>query len=836
MKKLLCLLLVIVCGLMLWSCQGSDQTPICYAHTDADSNLRCDDCGEKIECIKHIDTNENLACDNCGKTIKCTHKDENNDGVCDVKGCKYQLCEHEYEDVYSKDENYHWFANSCSCLIEPKDKAAHIDNNNDGLCDVCEWNYDHLHIYEENWSHSETQHWYSVTCGHNVPAKSLGDHVDENNDRACDVCAWDYGHTHTYEDAWSHDAKEHWKTVTCGHSIAEGNVGLHEDADNDSVCDVCAWDFDHTHEYDDGDDWTFDETGHWHAATCGHDVAGIDFAEHKESDGICEICEYVMCDNHRFIVSENPKWTYNETTHWIASECGHASASMEPAGHSYNTTVDGWSICKCGYCPHYTTDYSYDETDTNTSKEHWFKKMCDCEGVDDKYAIEEHTDANKDGICDECLYQFCKHYWGEWEQSGDGLTHWQNKQCSHNAPAASEPVLHTEADANNDGICDACTAQYCTHQYHPTYSYDENNHWYASACGHSVVKDKAAHDDADNNGQCDTCKYQFCEHTYNPDNWGRDTEWHWNVPDCSHNIAPINKAKHIDADNNGVCDVCIYKICTHEAREWAHDDINHWRQPLCGHIGLENTDLAAHADEIGGINGGKDGKCDTCEYVMCTHTYADTYSQFDADGTPNNAQFAPDGTFNIGGTHHGRVATCGCDIAPTDFMLHRDSEEAGKSDGLCDYCYELGENSVKVYFVYCTHPNSTGDWQQNETHHWYQIECCDIGILIPHVDENNDGICEECTDSQGNPYQFCYHWNTTEWAYDTKEHWHARTCTHSVAEKIDAAAHVDANFDEICDICKHYCDIDDDSFGDNGSAGTGDNDNLSTPVSVREED
>ena len=115
MKKLLCLLLVIICGLMLWSCQGTQQTPICYSHTDADDNLRCDDCGEKIDCTKHIDVNDNLACDKCGKTMKCTHRDDNNDGVCDVKICGFILCEHEFDEYYSSDENYHWYICKNGC-------------------------------------------------------------------------------------------------------------------------------------------------------------------------------------------------------------------------------------------------------------------------------------------------------------------------------------------------------------------------------------------------------------------------------------------------------------------------------------------------------------------------------------------------------------------------------------------------------------------------------------------------------------------------------------------------------------------------------------------------
>ena len=43
----------------------------------------------------------------------------------------------------------------------------------------------------------------------------------------------------------------------------------------------------HTHTY--AAEWSFDDTYHWHAATCGHDVVS-DRAEHTYQGGVCTVC------------------------------------------------------------------------------------------------------------------------------------------------------------------------------------------------------------------------------------------------------------------------------------------------------------------------------------------------------------------------------------------------------------------------------------------------------------------------------------------------------------------------------------------------------------------
>ena len=65
-------------------------------------------------------------------------------------------------------------------------------------------------------------------------------HVDENEDILCDVCAYNYGHEHEYNtDTWESDSTHHWHSTTCGHENAKGDYAKHTDIDGNFKCDTC---------------------------------------------------------------------------------------------------------------------------------------------------------------------------------------------------------------------------------------------------------------------------------------------------------------------------------------------------------------------------------------------------------------------------------------------------------------------------------------------------------------------------------------------------------------------------------------------------------------------
>lgn len=222
----------------------------------------------------------------CGE---CEHVDENNDSVCDL--CAYDYGHtHTYAQEISIDENEHWYAISCGHSVADKDREAHKDENNDGVCDVCAYDYGHTHEYSESFSHDSLTHWYAASCGHDIEPKDKVAHKDKNNDSICDECAYDYDHTHTYSSEWSSNSSNHWHSVTCGHAVAAADKDIHIDENNDSICDVCSYDYHHVHTYD--EKWSYDNDNHWHALTCPHEVEVGSKEPHADEneDGICDVC------------------------------------------------------------------------------------------------------------------------------------------------------------------------------------------------------------------------------------------------------------------------------------------------------------------------------------------------------------------------------------------------------------------------------------------------------------------------------------------------------------------------------------------------------------------
>ncbi len=237
---------------------------------------------------------------------KEAHMDEDGNDLCDV--CGYAMNhDHTYatEWSYNKDEHYH--APTCGCNANDKkyqkDNAPHVDEDNDAICDVCTYDYDHTHTYGEDWVKAdETYHWHAPTCGHDVDGADKEEHKDEDNNGLCDGCEWDFDHEHTFEEEWTTDADYHWLKPTCGHDVL-GQKNPHRDADGDGKCDTCEQSFDHYHDID-WDVWTSDKDNHWHAAKgdCAEckDAEGnaivADFGTHTEwkEDGICDVCEHIV--------------------------------------------------------------------------------------------------------------------------------------------------------------------------------------------------------------------------------------------------------------------------------------------------------------------------------------------------------------------------------------------------------------------------------------------------------------------------------------------------------------------------------------------------------------
>ncbi len=220
------------------------------------------------------------------------HVDADGNDICDV--CGYiKDHTHSYEEGWSWGKDTHYHKSACGHNVK-SDEAKHADENNDAICDVCTYDYDHTHTYDEVWvSKGEDGHWHLPTCGHSVDGSELTAHIDENNDGDCDVCSYNSGHEHTYAETWTTTDDEHWREVTCGHDIPVTDKGVHTDGNGDTVCDTCGYTPPHFHTFE--ETLSADVNAHWYASTCGHDVKKDETAHSgHEEDGVCDVCGFVV--------------------------------------------------------------------------------------------------------------------------------------------------------------------------------------------------------------------------------------------------------------------------------------------------------------------------------------------------------------------------------------------------------------------------------------------------------------------------------------------------------------------------------------------------------------
>ena len=175
----------------------------------------------------------------------------------------------------------------------------------------CQTDTPHEHTYSADWKSDETSHWHPATCEHTSEASEKTAHTfgegvvtkeateTETGIKTytCTICKYEktesiavLPHTHKYSAEWTNDATNHWHAATCGHDVKSGEekhtfgeaVVTKEATETETgiktyTCTICKYEktesiavLPHTHKY--STEWTSDETNHWHAATCGHDV------------------------------------------------------------------------------------------------------------------------------------------------------------------------------------------------------------------------------------------------------------------------------------------------------------------------------------------------------------------------------------------------------------------------------------------------------------------------------------------------------------------------------------------------------------------------------------
>ena len=180
---------------------------------------------------------------------------------------------HSFEDEYSVDDNYHWYASECGCDLVQGKHGHNWDTGvetpasclDDGqilyTCEDCLHTKivilpaQGYHVFDETkWAYDSENHYYASTCGCDV-RKQETPHDWKNGVQTKDPSCTSYGEM-TY-------------TCECG-------------AEKKEPIDMLR----HTY----SDEWTFDRISHWNAATCGcEDLRGNE-SQHTMKNGVCTIC------------------------------------------------------------------------------------------------------------------------------------------------------------------------------------------------------------------------------------------------------------------------------------------------------------------------------------------------------------------------------------------------------------------------------------------------------------------------------------------------------------------------------------------------------------------
>jgi len=138
------------------------------------------------------------------------------------------------------------------------------------------------------------------------------------------------------------------------------------------------------HEHTYSSSWNYDDTYHWHDATCGHDVVS-NKERHTFNDVVtpasysaggytthtCTVCGYSYTDSQtdQLVHHYESGWSHDESTHWHAcTDSGYEHLKSGEASHTFNDVVTPASYSAGGYTTHTCTVCGYSYTDSQTDR------------------------------------------------------------------------------------------------------------------------------------------------------------------------------------------------------------------------------------------------------------------------------------------------------------------------------------------------------------------------------------------------------------------------------------------------------------------------------------
>ncbi len=295
----------------------------------------------------HFDgDDEDQLCDGCGFNMACPHDQADTVYDNDIHWYPCRDCgqsvfnpeihSFECQRYYAGSDKHYPVCDGCDYYKEP-DGEDHVDENEDQACDICYY-WIHEHIYEyEYWDNEDGKH-YPVCDICDEPDRTLGEAcTDANNDHGCDVC-------YVLMENLCIDTDGNHSCDVCDYTMMK----LCADTDGNHVCDaedcrrymneLCS---------SAEDDWICDVCGE---NFCDHVFDNMPLSNHDGTHtSLCRYCGTVTedCFPWHYDASQD-----TETTHTAICNCGYEVAKNEPHNFVLNSRrVTGhWLICDgCGY-------------------------------------------------------------------------------------------------------------------------------------------------------------------------------------------------------------------------------------------------------------------------------------------------------------------------------------------------------------------------------------------------------------------------------------------------------------------------------------------------------
>lgn len=206
--------------------------------------------------------------------------------------------------------------------------------------------------FGKNSSEEQSSQQSSESSSKDSGSKSSDDHSSEDHSSSDKDTSSSSQHEHTFSSDWSYDQTYHWHASTCGHNVrsdqAEHTFEI-TDLDDDGYlveeCTVCGYEKRTAHTF--ADTWVYDEFTHWHPATCGHDVKGAEAAHNmvvtnENDDGyLVETCS--VCGYERRSAHHfSDEWSFNTTHHWHAClDAGYEHLKVGYGEHDFSSEIHG---------------------------------------------------------------------------------------------------------------------------------------------------------------------------------------------------------------------------------------------------------------------------------------------------------------------------------------------------------------------------------------------------------------------------------------------------------------------------------------------------------------